>query len=317
MGTFLFSGLALAVLLQASTAPAGEDSTARLRARVAEDSMDGRAWLELGRAFALMSAAHHRHADTAVADTVWARTVLDSADAAFARAARLLMGTRAGYSARVLRVSARAERALLAWELHGSDAAPGAWGAADDAKLPPALEELGENLLRGCPRGGVLVTAGIVDWTAAAYSRFVLGLRPDLVVLPLDAWRGDTVIRGRIARELRLGRPVSRGAGETPWLRLLVERRPLCVSMAFDRPPEIRRGLRWDTRPMLWVAGPRAKEDRVPPRDFVFAAVRLALDEHDTWVRPVITAYRRAARETRALCDAFGVYKLKEEVGCR
>jgi hypothetical protein len=316
MGTFLFNGFALAMLLQASTTLPGEDSTARLRARVADDSMDGRAWFELGRAFASMSAAHHRHADTAAADTAWARAVLDSADEAFARAARLLTGSRAADSARVLRVWARAERAFLAWELHGSDAAPGAWGA-DDAKLPPALEELGENLLRGCPRGGVLVTAGVVDGTAAGYIRFVLGLRPDLVVLPLDAWRGDTVIRNRIARELRFGRPATRGAGELPWLRLLVERRPLCVSMAFARPPEIRRGLRWETRPLLWVAGPRAKEDRVPPRDFVFAAARLALDEHDTWVGPVITLYRRAARETRALCEAFGVYKLREEVGCR
>ena len=319
METFLSSALGLAALLQTAAPVPPDDSLTGLRARVVEDSTDGRAWLELGRALARWSATYHRHAHGAHGDTAWARAVLDSAEESFARAVRLLPGTRAADSAAVHRVSARAERALLVWETRGVEAVPDAWGAegaADGARLPPVLEELGENLLRGCPRGGVLVTAGELDGDAAGYMRFVRGLRPDLLVIPLAAWRGDSVLRGRVARELKLLRP-GRSAGEAALLAVLVERRTLCVSVAFDRPPAIRRGLRWDTRPLLWVAGPRVREDRVPPRDFVFAAARLATDEHHTWVGPVMALYRRAVRETPALCEALVVYRLREEVGCR
>jgi hypothetical protein len=314
MATFLFDVLALAGALQAASAQSpGPDSLARLRTRVVEDSSDGRAWLELGRALGRAGAAYHRHVDT-VADTLWARAVLDSADDALARAGRLLTGTRAGDSAAVVRVATLAGRALLAWELHGMDAAAGAWEGRESVRLPPHLEELGENLLRGCPRGGVLLTAGDLDGTAAAYMRFVHGLRPDLLVLALPTWRRDAVLRARVARDLRLGR-APRRADELGWLRVLADRRPLCASIALDRPPDLTR--RWRSRPLLWVTGPRATEDRVPPRDFVFAALRLASDEHDTWVAPVVAVYRRAVRETPALCEPLQVYGVDERVGCR
>ncbi|MGH7699935.1 MAG: hypothetical protein ACREMJ_05395, partial [Gemmatimonadales bacterium] len=91
MATFLSSALALATLLQASSDSARVDSAAQVRARVAADSSDGRAWLDLGRDLLRRSAAYHRHADTA-ADTVWARAALDSADEALTRAAALLPG---------------------------------------------------------------------------------------------------------------------------------------------------------------------------------------------------------------------------------
>lgn len=315
MATSLFSALAAAALLQAVGTAPGEDSTARLRTRVVEDSTDGRAWLDLGRALVRLGADYHRHADSA-ADTIWVRAVLDSADDALARAAALLTRTRAGDSAGVLRIAVRSERALLAWERDGLEAAAGAWERGDEARLPAHLEELGENLLRGCPRNGVLLAAGELDGNAAAYMRFARGLRPDLLVIALPAWRRDAVLRARVARDLRLGRPPRR-SDEWTWLSALVDRRPICASMAFERPPQIRRGLRWRSRPLLWVAGPRANEDRVAARDFVFAALRLATDEHDTWVAPVVAVYRRAVNETRGLCDTFGVYGLRERVGCR
>src|SRR5438034_10880566 len=49
-------------------------------------------------------------------------------------------------------------------------------------RVPPVLDELGENLLRACPAGGVLLTAGDADFYAAWYMRFARGLRPDLLV---------------------------------------------------------------------------------------------------------------------------------------
>ncbi|HEX9703760.1 MAG TPA: hypothetical protein VGA20_00750 [Gemmatimonadales bacterium] len=316
MATFLFNVLAVAAVLQAATAaPPVPDSLARLRTRVVEDSTDGQAWLELGRALERLAAAYHRHADT-LADTVWASAVVDSADEALARAAVLLTGTRAGDSAAVLRVAALAGRALLAWEQRGVDAAAAAWERRERVRLPPHLEELGENLLRGCPRGGLLLAAGDLDGNASAYMRFVRGLRPDLLVITLPTWRRDAVLRARVARDLRLGR-APRRAGDLAWLRVLVERRPVCASMAFEQPPDLGRAIRWRTRPLLWVAGPRANDDRVPPRDFVFAALRLATDEHDTWVAPVVAVYRRAVRETPALCEPLEVYGVEGRVGCR
>src|SRR6266699_3048310 len=58
------------------------------------------------------------------------------------------------------------------------------------------LDELGENLLRACPAGGLLLTAGDADFYAAWYMRFARGLRPDLLVLPLAAWRSTPATRG-------------------------------------------------------------------------------------------------------------------------
>jgi len=320
MATFLSSVLALVVQVSADPAAGAPraDSAAALRANVARDSSDGRAWFDLARALLAGASEYHRHADPDGRDTAGLRAALDSAEFAFARAARLLAEAGARDSAGVLRVAARAERSFLDWEQSGLAAAAASWSeGADEVRLPPLLEELGENLLRACPRGGVLLTAGPVDTYAAWYMHFGRAMRRDLVILPLTAWRADAVFRRRVTRDLKVPSPRERGGGDLPWLRMLVERHPVCASMGFERPPEIRRGLKWKARPLLWVAGPRADEDRVPPGEFVFAALQLGAGAHDTWLGPALALYRRAAREIRGLCQAFGVYGLKEEVGCR
>src|SRR2546430_8785639 len=120
-----------------------------------------------------------------------------------------------GDSARVFRVGAWAARSWLGWEAGGVKAGVEAWGPLPmDLRVPPVLDELGENLLRACPAGGVLLTAGDADFYAAWYMRFARGLRPDLLVLPLAAWRSDAVLRARLMADLKLGR---RG-GADAWL---------------------------------------------------------------------------------------------------
>jgi hypothetical protein len=257
-----------------------------LWARVRADSSDGHAWLALGRAYL----RRPRGTDTAAA-----RAGLDSADLALGRAAALSAGVGAD-SAGTFRLFAWGERALLAWRRSGAEAAADVWThLPDDARLPPALEELGENLLRACPERGLLVTAGHTDTHAASYLRFVRRLRPDLTVLPLAYWDGEDV-------EARL-----RAAGE---------RRPLCASMALERPPG--RRVKWQARPLVWVAGrTKGTRDRVPAEDFVFAALRLALDESSSWTPRAIEVYRRAAKTTPALCKAFKTFGIVKEVGCR
>jgi hypothetical protein len=327
MATSLCSALAVVALLQtppptpppsplpAVTVP---DSLAALRARLGRDSTDAAAWLLAGRAYLGLADQAHGPVHRPAADSGWMRAVLDSADQALIRAAALFgpLGSSAvGDSARVLRVGAWSRRARLAWETAGTAAGPRDWGPVPaDLRVPPVLEELGENLLRACPMGGVLLTADDADSYAVWYMRFARGLRSDVVALPLAAWRGDAALRARLATDLRLGR---RGAGDA-WLSELVKRRPVCVSMAFDRPPEPRTHISWAIRPLLWVAGPEPREQRVPPRDFVFAALRIALDQRDPWAAPALAVYARAARATPPLCGAMATFRVAAEVAtCR
>jgi len=312
--------VALVTLLQAPPPPAPPtDSLDALRIRATRDSTDAQLWLLMGRAYLGLGAEAHGATHRSSEDSEWTRAVLDTAEEALARAAALAgpLGTSAvGDSARVLRVGAWAARSWLGWETSGVDAGVETWGPLPmDLRVPPVLDELGENLLRACPAGGVLLTAGDADFYAAWYMRFARGLRPDLLVVPLAAWRSDAVLRARLVADLKLGR---RGSGDDGWLPELVRRRPVCVSMAFERPPETRPRIRWEVRPLVWVAGPEGKSPRVPPRDFVFGALRVALDANDPWVEPALAVYGRAARTTPALCEPMATFKVAADVqACR
>src|SRR5437868_10485876 len=335
MGTFLCSVAALAALVQAPSSPpppppppaasaplpspvAPADSLAALRERVARDSTDRAAWLLVGRGFLRLAEEAHGRSHRAEADSAWARAALDTAEAALARAATLagpVGASAAGDSARVLRVAVWAARSRLTWEEGGLAAALDAWGPLPtDLRVPAVLEELGENLLRACPTGGALLTAGEADSYAAWYMRFARGLRADLLVLPLAAWRSDPLLRARLARDLKLGRR----SADDAWLGELAKRRAVCVSMAFERPPEVRPQVGWVPRSLVWVAGAQGKGPAVPARDFVFAALRVGLDAHDPWADPALGAYTRAARLTRALCEPLATFKVSAEVAsCR
>ena len=323
MATSLSSVLALVALIQAPPAPPpsptgpppSADSLAALRDRAARDSSDAELWLLMGRAYFELGAEAHGAEHRAAEDSQWTRAVLDSAEGALLRAAALAgpAGASAiGDSARVLRVGAWAVRSWLAWETVGIEAGQEALGPLPtDLRVPAVLEELGENLLRACPSGGVLLTAGAADSYAAWYMRFARNLRPDLTVIPLSVWRSDAVLRRRLVADFKL----ARGAAESPGVAELARRRPVCVSMAFERPPE---RMRWESRPLEWVAGAGGKSPRVPPRDFVFAALRLALDQGDPWAGPALAAYTRAARATPALCEPLATFKVASEVAsCR
>ena len=320
MATSLCSAVALVTLLQAPPPPAPPtDSLDALRIRATRDSTDAQLWLLMGRAYLGLGAEAHGATHRSSEDSEWTRAVLDTAEEALARAAALAgpLGTSAvGDSARVLRVGAWVARSWLGWETSGVDAGVETWGPLPmDLRVPPVLDELGENLLRACPAGGVLLSAGDADFYAAWYMRFARGLRPDLLVVPLAAWRSDAVLRARLVADLKLGR---RGSGDDGWLAELVRRRPVCVSMAFERPPETRPRIRWEVRPLVWVAGPEGKSPRVPPRDFVFGALRVALDANDPWVEPALAVYGRAARTTPALCEPMATFKVAGDVqACR
>src|SRR2546422_4556348 len=223
MATSLCSALALVTLLQAPPTPPpppapapATDALATLRGRAARDSTDAQLWLLMGRAYLGLGAEAHGATHRSSEDSEWTRAVLDTAEEALARAAALAgpLGTSAvGDSARVLRVGAWAARSWLGWETSGIDAGVETWGPLPmDLRVPPVLDELGENLLRACPARGVLLTAGDADFYAAWYMRFARGLRPDLLVVPLAAWRSDPVLRARLATDLKLRAPTGADA---------------------------------------------------------------------------------------------------------
>jgi len=308
MGIFLYKAASVLALMQSPQNPHPDSLRAGLWAKVTADSTDASAWLELGLAYLDRNAGYHAHKRPVNVDTVMAHATLDTAQLAFERAARLSMGTRTADSARVYRVYAYGERAAIDWETAGTSAATLAWHAVpEDLKLPPVLEELGENLLRACPHQGILFTADETETQAAWYLRFSRGLRPDLMIVPFERWRGDSVLRNRVLRELKT---------HDPSLRALSQARAVCASMAFERPPD-ERTVKWNKRPLVWVTGKETKADRVPPQDFVFAALKQALDEHETWTPPVTAIYRRAVVNFGGLCKAFEPFELGDEVGCR
>src|ERR1043165_9219202 len=115
MGIFL-SNAALALLLLQSQAPPPAASADSLRAalweRVSADSTDGGAWLELGRVYLQRGADYHAHRKPTPVDTAFAHAILDTAQQAFERAARLTTGTRTADSARVYRIYTFGERAF-------------------------------------------------------------------------------------------------------------------------------------------------------------------------------------------------------------
>ncbi|HXQ29508.1 MAG TPA: hypothetical protein VN848_09575 [Gemmatimonadales bacterium] len=240
-------------------------------------------------------------------DTVAVRLARDSADDALAQAISSFGPpgqSAAGDSARVLRVSEWSTRALDAWTQTGLTAGPAVWGPVPaDLRLTPVLEELGENLLRTCPEGGVLLTSDGADFLAAWFMRFARGLRPDLVVTPLSAWEEDGAFRARAARVLGLSK------ADRHVVEALAERRPVCASMGLAAPPG---HLHWRAWPLVWVAGPHIK-DSVSPRDFVFAALGVGIAGGDPWAESALAVYDRATRATPALCPALAAFQVAAE----
>src|SRR6266699_1215031 len=172
MAISLCSALLLVTVSQAPPLPvAPTDSLTTLRGRAAQDSSDAQLWLLMGRAYLGLGVEAHGATHRSSEDSVWTRAVLDTAEEALGRAAALagpLGSSAVGDSARVFRVGAWAARSWLGWEAGGVKAGVEAWGPLPmDLRVPPVLDELGENLLRACPAGGVLLTAGDADFYAA------------------------------------------------------------------------------------------------------------------------------------------------------
>lgn len=324
MAAFLFRALLLARLAQAPPpAPSSPqvpspDSLAVLANRVAKDSGDAAAWMALGRAQLRSADAYHTHAGPP--DTAWARSTIAAAESSLSRAAFLRPGLGLGDSAATYRMVARADRAALEWEIGDSAAADSVWRAVPSTwRLPPVLEELAENLLRGCPPRAVLLADNDVVSAAAQYLRFHGGIRPDLLPVTLSRYRTDSVFATRVGRDAGLKRPPRRSENTEARILALAAIRPVCAGADFGAPPGGHGRLVWQVRPLVWVSGKGADAaPKIPASDFVFAAFKFALDANDPWGRFALDIYRHAARLAPALCPAFATYGVaRSKTGCR
>jgi len=315
MAAFLYSAL-LAALAQGQV-PSPE-SLAVLTNRVARDSGDAVAWMALGRAEIQASEAYHIHAGPP--DTLWAANTLLGAERALGRAAELRPGLGLGDSAATFRVLARARLAEIEWELGDTAAVTAVWAKVPaGSRLPPVLEELAENLLRACPPRAVLFTANEVVTGAIGLLRFNHGIRPDILPLPIDRYRRDSVFAARAARDAGLKRPPPGAASTADRILALAATRPVCAGAEFGAPPGGHGRIAWQARPLVWIAGKDAgAAAKVPATDFVFAALKFGIDANDPWARFALDIYRHAARLAPSLCGGFAIYGVpRARTGCR
>src|SRR5260370_2961358 len=98
MATFLSSAFAIAALIQA---PANPDSLYALRARVAADSGDAKAWFALGQGLVRRSTEYHTH--RMAGDTAKTRTALDTTHQALTNSVNLYPDPPTPPSARLIR----------------------------------------------------------------------------------------------------------------------------------------------------------------------------------------------------------------------
>lgn len=248
---------------------------------------DGHAWLQLGRLYLIeireWHARHQGEPDGAL--------LLDFAQAAFDQAERLVPD-----SSSVLHTEVEIDRALVVFEALGWAAARTQWQRASRSQLPPELAELGQNLLRSCPAGGVLVTGGDIEalavWQAALSSRDrsdVIPLRPDLYV-------SDAVYRNRTAELLQVDPSSSlRNA-----LTEAAGRRPICIAPAADDAaiPD----MQWHASRLV-----RVNRGEASPADVLSftALLEASKGEASAWVADVRAVYDGASRYNVLLCPVL------------
>lgn len=183
---------------------------------------DGRAWFQLGRFYRLDAADWHARGHVGDPDAV---IYLDFAVTALEQASRLMVDSGVVYRAYV-----EVDRAIVFVEDSGwaSTREQFAWTAAPT--LPAYLVELGMNLVRSCPAGGVLLTGDDLETAVVWHALIALRARPDLVTLRPGLYATDARYRARLAAALGVDSalPVQMALAEAS------DRRPVCLAPGAD-----------------------------------------------------------------------------------
>jgi hypothetical protein len=175
--------------------------------------------------------------------------------------------------------------------------------------LPPALRELGENLLASCPSGGVLLTGGDAETVAAWYAALRPSARAAIVPIRPDLYVTDERYRVVTAKLLEVDpRLPIRTA-----LSAVAPRRPVCISPGTDTAAVP--AIEWRVSRLVRVSRGEI------PRDAALSFAGFAEEERarpGEWLEATREVYVRAARINPRLCPALAaVFAGTPPAACR
>ena len=248
---------------------------------------DGRAWFQLGRFYLLDARDWHLQGHRGDPDGL---LYLDFAATAFDQAVRLAVD-----SGVVFRGLAELERSVVFLEDSGWST-PGQMPARADAPpMPSFIVELGANLLRSCPVGGVLLVGSDLEALSVWYDNAGVASRK-ILALRSDRYATDSLYRRRMAEAMGTnpGLPIQSA------LASVAGRRPLCLSPTADNAA---------APPVAWTSFRLARVTRQvasgPDALSVTELLSAMRQGESVWVRDVRRVYDQAARHNALLCSSF------------
>ena len=274
----------------AEMARAGERQAAKtyLGEYLARSTDDPKAWLQLGKFYLTDSREWHLRGHVGEPN---ASLLLDFAATSLDQTIRLQEDSGA-----VLRGYVQAGRDLILIEDLGWEGAR-AQRERGTIDLPPALIELGLNLLSSCPSGGVLLTGDPLEALSVWFATFELGRRPDLLLVQPSLYATDARYRAQMARSLGVDSSVAVQRA----LALVAARRPVCLSPLGDA-AAMPDGPRTAVRLVL-VTGPATA-----PADLHLSFAELIAAERigrSVWVPEILHIYQIASRSNPLLCQSL------------
>ncbi len=274
----------------ADMARAGERVAAKiyLGEYLARSTDDPKAWLQLGKLYLTDAREWHLRGHVGEPD---ASLLLDFAATSLDQTIRLQED-----SGSVLRGYVQSGRDLILIEDLGWEGArlQRERGSTD---LPPALIELGLNLISSCPNGGVLLTGDPLEALSVWFATFELGRRPDLLSIQPSLYATDARYRAQMARSLG----VDSSMAVQRALALVAARRPVCLSPLGDA-AAMPDGPRTAVRLVLVTGPATAPADMHLSFSELIAAERIG---RSVWVPEILHIYQVASQSNPLLCQSL------------
>jgi hypothetical protein len=248
---------------------------------------DGRAWFQLGRFYLLDARDWHLQGHRGDPDGL---LYLDFAVTALDQAVRLDVD-----SGVVYRGLAELERSVVVVEDSGWSIGGAFHPPAGAPEMPGFIVELGANLLRSCPAGGVLLVGSDLEALSVWYDNSDLRTREILPIRP-DRYATDAVYRRRMAEVMGInpGLPVRSALGD------VATRRPLCLTPTADSAA---------APPITWTPFRLTRVSRVVESgsDALSITELLAASRQGetAWLDEVRGIYASAARFNSLLCSSL------------
>lgn len=249
---------------------------------------DGRAWFQLGRFYRIDAAEWHSRGHTGAPDAV---IYLDFAVTALEQSARLMVDSGVVYRAHV-----EVDRAVVFLEDSGWTATREQFSWTAAPPLPGYMIELGMNLVRSCPAGGVLLTGDDLETTVVWHALIAQRARPDLITLRPGLYATDARYRERLAAALDVDPDLSVQEA----LAEASDDRPICLAPGADA--AALPSAEW--RPVRLVRVDRDAPAPAEPLSLISYVEGVRRGPSD-WSRATRDVYGSAARWNEVLCGGL------------